>query len=163
MAPKSSTPDQRAAWIAEIAATPANVRAAVAGLTEEQLNTPYREEGWTVLQVVHHVGDSHIVAFSRTKFALTEENPPVRGYDEALWAQLPDYAGPVEVTLGLLEALHVRWVRVWESLSEAQMQRTFNHSSDGRTRLDEQLACYAWHGRHHVAHITTLRTRMGWK
>ena len=161
--PESSTAEQRAAWIAEIAATPAHARAAVAGLSEAQLNTPYREGGWTVRQVVHHLGDSHMVAFSRMKFALTEENPPLRGYNEARWAELPDYTAPVEVSLALLDALHARWVRVWQSLSETQMRRTFDHSSSGSTRLHEQLAHYAWHGRHHVAHITALRDRMGWK
>ena len=161
--PKSSTAEERAVWISQIAATPAHVRAAVAGLSEAQLNTPYRDGGWTVRQVVHHLGDSHMVAFTRLKYALTEENPPVRGYDEARWAQLPDYAASLDASLVLLDSLHARWVRVWQGLSEAQMQRTFNHSADGLTRLEQQLASYAWHARHHVAHITALRDRMGWK
>lgn len=161
--PTSFTAQDRASWIAEIAATPARLRAAVAGLSEAQLNTPYRDGGWTVRQVVHHMGDSHIVAFTRMKFALTEENPVAKSYDEQLWAQLPDYVStPLEVSLTLLDALHARWVRVLEGLSEAQFQRTFQHSALGPVRLDEQLANYAWHSRHHVAHITSLRDRMGW-
>jgi uncharacterized damage-inducible protein DinB len=163
IAPQSFSAQDRASWIAAIAALPAGARAAVAGLSETQLNTPYRDGGWTVRQVVHHMGDSHIVAFTRMKFALTEENPVAKGYDERLWAQLPDYVStPLEVSLTLLDALHARWVRVLEGLSEAQFQRTFQHSALGPVRLDEQLAHYAWHSRHHVAHIASLRDRMGW-
>ncbi len=158
--PATTTPEQRAQWIAEIAATPAELRAAVKGLTDAQLDTPYREGGWTVRQVVHHLPDSHIHAWVRMKSALTEDRPLVRAYDEVKYSQLPDYSlTPVEVSLALLENLHARWVVLLNSLAEADWARVYVHSSDGDTRLDRQLAHYAWHGRHHVAHITTIQFR----
>ena len=161
--PDASTTADRARWIDEIARTPAEMRAAVAGLSAEQLDTPYREGGWTVRQVVHHVPDSHLNALIRFKFALTEDEPTIKPYDENQWAKLADYRlTPVEVSLALLEALHDRWVRLLRSMSEADFQRTFIHPESGRWRLDQYLAQYAWHGRHHTAHITTLRQRMGW-
>jgi len=164
VSPESSTHQERAAWIAEIASTPARVRAAVAGLSDSQLDTPYRDGGWTVRQVVHHMGDSHLVAFTRMKFALTEENPVAKSYDEERWAELPDYIStPLEVSLTLLDAMHARWAALMKGLSEEQFQRTFLHSSMGAVRLYQQLAHYAWHCRHHVAHITALRDRNGWK
>lgn len=156
--PDTTTPAQRAAWIEEIAATPATLRAAVTGLSEAQLDTPYREGGWTVRQVVHHLPDSHIHAWVRMKSALTEDRPLVRAYDEVKYAQLPDYgATPVEVSLALLDNLHARWVVLLRSLTDADYTRVYVHSSDGATRLDQQLAHYAWHGRHHVAHILLAR------
>lgn len=150
--------------IDEIAAAPANLRKALRGLSAEQLATPYREGGWTVAQVAHHLPESHMQAYSRCKFALTEESPTIKPYDEAKWADLPDTAKtPVEVSLTLLESLHTRWVNLLRSLSPADFQRGYFHPEYGRLiSLQRMLAMYAWHGRHHVAHITALRSRQGW-
>lgn len=153
----------RNAMIARIAETPARMREAVAGLTDEQLDTPYRPDGWTVRQVVHHVPDSHMNAFVRFKLALTEQEPTIRPYDEVAWAQLGDVgATPVEVSLRLLEALHERWVTLLRSIGEEEWQRTFRHPEIGTMTLSRLLALYAWHGSHHVAHVTALRAREGW-
>jgi len=161
--PAQVSADDRLLFIEQIAETPANLRAALEDLTEEQLNTPYRPGGWTVRQVVHHVPDSHMNSYIRFRWALTEDDPTVKGYDEARWAELPDArTGPVEMSLTLLDALHVRWTALLRSLSEQDLARTFRHSELGPLRLDKVLALYAWHGRHHVAHITTLRHRLGW-
>jgi uncharacterized damage-inducible protein DinB len=160
---QASTVEERREWIQQIAETPANMRAAVAGLNAEQLATPYRPGGWTVAQVVHHVPDSHLHSYIRFKFALTEDNPTIKPYDEARWAKLPDaIETPVEVSLQLLEALHSRWVRFLESLSPAEYTRSLFHPELGTVRLEQILALYAWHGRHHVGHITALRRRMSW-
>jgi DinB superfamily len=160
--PQSTTPDQRLQWIAEIAKTPAKMRAAVAGLTSEQLDTPYRPDGWTVRQVVHHVPESHMNAYIRFKLALTEDEPTVKPYDEAAWAKLPDVAStPIDVSLTMLDALHDRWVRVLQEMREADFARTFRHPELGVVTLERNLALYAWHGKHHVAHITSLRDRKG--
>jgi uncharacterized damage-inducible protein DinB len=158
------TPARREGWIGEVAEAPGLLRAAVLGLSEEQFDTPYREGGWTVRQVVHHVPDSHLNAYVRFKLALTEENPTIRPYEEARWAELPDTAGThIGVSLMLLEALHRRWVVLLRALTEPQWARTVYHpESQKQFQLDALLAQYAWHGRHHVAHITTLRDRMGW-
>ena len=154
---------QRSRWIDEIAALPAQLRAAVAGLDEHQLDTPYRSGGWTVRQVVHHVPDSHMNALTRFKLALTEDNPTIKPYDEAAWAMLPDSRMPVASSLMLLESLHARWVALLRALKEEDFQRTYLHPEHGRTfTLGGLLAMYAWHGRHHTAHVTTLRSRMGW-
>ncbi len=150
------------ALIDEIAATPAKLRAAVDGLSEDQLGMPYRPDGWTPRQVVHHVFDSHVNSYIRMKLALTEDNPAIKAYDQALWAELPDSKEPVEVSLVLVEAIHRRWVVLLRSLTEQQMALTFQHPEWGSVRLDQNIALYAWHGRHHVAHITSLRDRMGW-
>ncbi len=160
--PDSSTPAQRQQWIAEIAEAPARLRAAVAGLTPEQLDTRYRPGGWTVRQVAHHVPDSHMNSYMRVKLALTEDEPTIKPYDEGRWAELADCAAPVEASLTLLESLHDRWVRLLGSLTDADFARQFRHPELGLVRLDRNLALYAWHGRHHVAHITSLRERMGW-
>jgi hypothetical protein len=153
----------RARRIDAIAAAPAALRAAVAGLTEEQLDTPYRPGGWTVGQVVHHVPDSHVNAYVRFKLALTEDTPTIKPYDEAAWARLGDVkAVPVATSLALLEALHARWVALLRSFGEADWARTFRHPELGVVPLEKNLALYAWHGRHHVAHVTSLRERMGW-
>ena len=161
--PESTTPAQRQQWIAEIAAAPANMRAAVAGLTSVQLDTPYRPGGWTVRTVVHHVPDSHLNSYVRFKLALTEDEPVIKPYDEAAWAMLPDSAStPIEVSLTMLETLHERWVGLLRSLTDADYTRTFRHPELGLVRLDQNLALYDWHSRHHVAHITALRERMGW-
>jgi hypothetical protein len=140
------------------------MRAAVEGLTNEQLDTPYRFGGWTVRQVVHHVPDSHLNSYVRFKLALTEDTPTIKPYDEAAWARLADTATvETETSLALLESLHDRWVRLLESMSDADFKRSFLHPELGLARLDQNLALYAWHGKHHVAHITALRDRMGWK
>jgi hypothetical protein len=154
--PQSTTTEQLQAWIREIARTPQEMRAAVSGLSNEQLDTPYRPGGWTVRQVVHHVPDSHMNAFVRFKLALTEDQPTIKPYDEARWAVMADATLPVEPSLDLLEALHLRWIRILESMSERDYQRAFAHPESGVWRLDQCLAQYAWHGRHHVAHITSL-------
>ena len=155
--------EQRQDLIGQIAAAPAKMRAAVAGLSDEQLNTPYRPEGWTVRQVVHHVPDSHLNSYIRFKLALTEEHPTIKAYDENVWANLDDARrAPINVSLDLLEALHRRWVLFLRSLKGGDFQRTFNHSEIGSVSVDKNIALYAWHGRHHVAHITSLRERMGW-
>ncbi len=157
------TPERRREWIAQVAAMPARFRVAVEGLTPERLDTPYREGGWTVRQLVHHLPDSHMNAYVRVKLALTEENPTVKTYDEALWATLPDTAStPPEVSLALLDALHVRWVELMRALDDAQWRRTLNHPERGPMTLEQLLALYAWHGDHHVGHVTSLRERNGW-
>jgi uncharacterized damage-inducible protein DinB len=150
--------------IAEIAAAPAALRSAVAGLSRDQLETRYRADGWTVKQVVHHVPDSHLNAYTRFKLALTEEEPTIKPYDEAGWAELPDSQKvPIDVSLDLLDALHTRWVSLLTSMDVADFNRVFRHPEQNRTlTLAQLLALYAWHGRHHVAHITALRKREGW-
>ena len=156
--------EQRKQCIAEIEKTPADFRTAVRGLSDQQLDTPYREGGWTVRQLVHHVPDSHLNSYVRFKLALTEEEPTIKPYDEKLWAQLPDsLATPVEISLALLENLHRRWVIMLRSMKTADFSRKFRHSEHGAVSLDWAVALYAWHGRHHTAHITALRERMGWK
>jgi hypothetical protein len=161
--PINATAEQRAQWIEEIAQTPAALRAAVAGLSDAQLNTPYREGGWTVRQVLHHLPDSHIHAWVRMKWALTEDEPLVKAYDERKYSELEDYhVTPVEVSLQLLESLHARWVGLLQSLGPGEFSRVFLHQEKGAVRLEQQIASYAWHGRHHVAHITELRKRKGW-
>jgi len=157
------TPDLRREWIGKVAAMPARFRVAVEGLTPEQLDTPYREGGWTVRQLVHHLPDSHVNAYVRVKLALTEENPTIKTYDEALWATLPDSVStPPEVSLSLLEAVHVRWVELMRAMDDGQWRRTLNHPERGPMSLEQLLALYAWHGDHHIAHVTALRERMGW-
>lgn len=157
-------PEQRRTCIAQIAETPQRMRAAVAGLGEDQLQTPYRDGGWTVRQLVHHVADSHMNAYMRFKLALTEDCPTIKPYNEAEWAKLPDSAlTPLETSLRLLEGVHERWLHVLGSLKEQDFSRKLNHPEMGILELDKLLALYAWHGQHHVAHVTTLRERMGWK
>jgi len=159
-----ATPEDRAQWIADLAAAPGLFREAVGGLDDAQLDTPYRPDGWTVRQVVHHMPDSHMNGYIRFRFAMTEDQPTVKPYDEAKWAELHDAkTAPVEVSLGLLEGLHWRWADLLRSFSEADFERTLKHPAEGVLRLDTYLAMYAWHCRHHAAHITALRERMGWK
>jgi len=156
-------PDRRRDCIARIAAAPALLRAAVAGLALGQLDTPYRPEGWTVRQVVHHLPDSHLNGYTRFHLALTEPSPTIKPYDEARWARLPDARGPVDLSLDLLEALHRRWVFLLEQLRADDWACVYHHPGQGRDfTLDEALALYAWHGEHHTAHITALRRRKGW-
>ena len=153
-----------AAWIETVAAVPADLRAAVRGLGETQLDTPYREGGWTLRQVAHHVPDSHVNAYVRFKLALTEDEPTVKGYEEDRWAELADgRVGSVEVSLALLDALHERWVRLLRAMSAADDARGFLHPQNGRRMsLGQTLGLYAWHGRHHTSQITTLRATKGW-
>jgi hypothetical protein len=161
---ESLTPDQRREMIDQIEATPAHLKAAVAGLTATQLDTPYRPGGWTVRQVVHHIPDSHLNAYTRFKLAATEDEPTVKTYEEGRWAELPDgKTSPIEPSLALLENLHKRWVLFLRSLGPAEWGRKIHHPEIGIMTLDALLSDYAWHGRHHVAHITRLRERNGWK
>jgi hypothetical protein len=161
--PKSVSADDLATFLDQIAETPARMRAAVAGLNDEQLDTPYRPGGWTVRQVVHHVPDSHMNSYVRYRLALTEDEPVIKPYDEKQWAELADARSlPAEPSLVLLESLHARWVPLLRSLSEKEWKRSFRHPELGPVSLENNAALYAWHGRHHVAHITSLRERMGW-
>ena len=161
--PKEVTPEMRRRAIDEIAATPAKFRAAVKGLNDAQLDTPYRDAGWTVRQVIHHVPDSHLNAYVRWKLALTEDTPTIKPYDEARWADLADSEStPIEVSLSLLDNLHDRWVRLLRSVKDADFARTFRHPDHGIRTLDWMLFLYEWHGKHHTAHITELRKAKGW-
>lgn len=151
------------AGIERIAALPAELREAVAALSNEQLDTPYRPDGWTLRQVIHHIADSHLNSYLRFKLAATEERPRVRLYDEALWAELEDgRLGPVEASLALLESLHQRWVIFLRSLDADGLSRTFVHPDYGELTVAQNIAIYAWHGRHHLGHITSLSQRRGW-
>ena len=162
--PKSLTPTERKTAIEAIAKAPAAMRSAVSGLTDTQLGTPYRQGGWTVRQVVHHVADSHMNAYTRFKLALTEDNPTIKPYDEAKWAELEDGKSTlVDHSLALLDALHARWVFLLERMKPADFSRTVIHPEhDATMSLDALLSDYSWHGKHHVAHITSLRERSGW-
>ena len=154
---------RRAADIADIAALPHEIRGAVAGLDDRQLDTPYRPGGWTVRQLVHHVADSHMNGFIRVKLALTEDHPTIKPYDENAWALLADTRLPIELSLNLLDGLHRRWVEVYAGMSDADYGRTFVHPEHGRVfTLDEHTQNYGSHSRHHVAHVTALRARQGW-
>ena len=155
--------DQRKALIGDIERAPAALRAAVSGLSPQQLDTPYRDGGWTVRQVIHHLPDSHMNAYVRWKLALTEDGPTIKPYAEDRWAQLADtQSTPVEVSLTLLDALHTRWVQLLRSLTPEDWNRQFRHPELGPVSLEKNLGIYAWHGKHHVAHVTELRKRMGW-
>ena len=157
------TGEERQRLIDEIAEAPARLRAAVEGLSPDQLETPYRPEGWTVRQVVHHLADSHLNSYMRFRLALTEEEPTIKPYDEGAWANLEDARrAPLEVSLTLLDALHERWVMLLRSLAPTDFARTFRHPEQGVVPLDRNVGLYAWHGRHHIAHITSLRERMKW-
>lgn len=160
--PAPITPQKRQQAMDEIASTPAKMRAAVKGLNDAQLDTPYREGGWTVRQVVHHVPDSHMNALIRLKLALTEENPTIKPYNETAWAQLADAKMPLEASLTLLDSVHARWDRVWRSLQPGDFARKLVHPDHGERTIDWLLFDYEWHGRHHTAHITELRKQKGW-
>ena len=161
--PAQPTREWRAQAIAAIAETPQQLRDAVQGLDEDQLDTPYREGGWTLRQVVHHIPDSHVNAYIRLKLALTEPAPVIKPYDEAAWANLVDTtAVPIDVSLNLLDAVHMRFVALFRSMKDEDFRREYVHPETGRHALDYLLAMYAWHGAHHIAHITTTRARMGW-
>jgi len=161
--PEAVTPELRTGWIDTIAAAPARYRDAVRGLSDAQLDTPYRPDGWTVRQVIHHVADSHMNSFIRFRLALTEDTPTIKPYDEQRWALLKDAGEPVEVSLQLIESLHHRWVVMLRGLEAADFSRTLRHPEIGVIDLDFLLPLYAWHSRHHEAHITALRDRSGWK
>jgi hypothetical protein len=157
------TENQRKKLIEDIARTPAALRAAVQGLSEQQLGTPYRDGGWSVRQVAHHVPESHMNAYIRFKLALTEEEPTIKPYEQDRWAQLPDVSStPIETSLSLLDFLHERWVCLLRLLQPDQWKRAFRHPEMGIVPLEKSLALYSWHGRHHVAHVTELRKKMGW-
>lgn len=161
--PESWSEAERDEAIAQLASLPRLLRAAVAGLSDVQLDTPYRPGGWTVRQVVHHVADSHLNGHIRLRFALTMECPTIMPYDQDLWAALPDVRTlPVEVSLSILEGVHARWAALARSLTAEQRVRRFVHPEGGEQTVDQQLALYAWHGRHHTAHITALRSREHW-
>lgn len=158
-----SSAARRAECIEQIAAAPARLRAAVGGLTEAQLDTPYRPGGWTVRQVVHHVPDSHMNSYMRFRWALTEDHPAIKPYAEERWAELADAkSAPIELSLRLLESLHARWEILLRSLGEADWRRTLYHPEAGVMSLETMAQLYTWHGRHHIAHITSLREREGW-
>jgi uncharacterized damage-inducible protein DinB len=157
------TDAERRQFIDDIAAAPAALRAAVQGLSKEQLDTPYRPGGWTVRQVVHHLSDSQMNAYIRFRLALTENEPTIKPYEQQLWAELPDAkTADIEMSLKLFEGLHQRWVLLLRSMKPEDFQRKFVHPESGINVLDKTLQMYAWHGKHHVAHVTSLRKRMGW-
>ena len=157
-----ATPDQVRAWIDDIAMLPSDLRRTVEPLTDSQLDTPYRPGGWTVRQVVHHLPDSHMNSLIRFKWALTEDRPVIKPYDEKGWAVLPDCGVPIAHSLDLLDALHSRWVDLLRSLSWPHLQREFVHPESGAVTLADTIGVYAWHGRHHLAHIERLVAREGW-
>lgn len=157
------TADERETLITEIEHLPADLRFVIAGLTDEQLDTPYRPDGWTVRQVVHHLPDSHVQSYIRYKWAMTEDNPAIKTYDEARWAELEEArTAPVELSLDFLHALHARWVVFLRNLTDEDFQRTIQHPEMGSVTLEVNLQLYAWHGKHHLAHITGLAQREGW-
>ena len=157
------TPEERATLLQQIEEAPARLREAVAGLDDAQLDTPYWEGGWTVRQVAHHVVDSHINAYMRLRWALTEDATVVKPYDEKAWAELPDASsGPIDMSLNLLDSLHVRWLVLWRAMKEVDFERTWKGPDFDHLPVDDLVRLYAWHGRHHTAHITSLRERMGW-
>ncbi|HEY0673043.1 MAG TPA: putative metal-dependent hydrolase [Longimicrobiales bacterium] len=152
-----------AALIASLSTTPSRMRAVVDGLTQSQIDTPYRDGGWTVRQLVHHVPDSHLNAYVRMKWGLTEEAPLIKTYDEKAWSELPDArTAPIEISLALLAAVHTRWDIVLNSMTAKEFARTIQHPDWGEIELTTLLQLYEWHGRHHVAHIERLRERSGW-
>ncbi|HYX51838.1 MAG TPA: putative metal-dependent hydrolase [Candidatus Limnocylindrales bacterium] len=160
---QNPTPESRARHIEQIAGLPQKLRAASSGLSVQQLETPYREGGWSLRQVAHHVPDSHLNAYVRFKLALTESVPTIKPYDESAWARLKDSEQtPIEVSLALLDGLHQRWVVLLKSMQPEDFHRKLNHPESGVQNLDRVLALYSWHGNHHLAHITTTRERMKW-
>jgi uncharacterized damage-inducible protein DinB len=161
--PAEYTAERRAAFVRDLGAAPAALRAALDGLTTEQRLTPYRDGGWTVAQVVHHVADSHMHAYARLKFAATEDVPTIKPYDERVWADFPDASdADVGPSLQIIESLHVRWVTFLRNLPQKGYERGLMHPERGPMTIDGMVALYAWHGRHHVAHIAELRKSRGW-
>jgi uncharacterized damage-inducible protein DinB len=160
--PETITPDERTGAIATLAELPEQLRNAVDGLDAAQLNTPYRDGGWTVRQLVHHIADSHMNAFIRIRLALTEDWPVIKPYDEKAWATLHDAAAPVEWSLELVESLHARWVMMLQALKQEQWIRGYKHPENGPVSVETATLMYAWHSQHHVAHITRLRSKENW-
>jgi len=160
--PETITKEHIHAWIKDIEEMPEKLKKAIAGLNDKQLDVPYREGGWTSRQVVHHLADSNMNAYIRFKLALTEEHPLIKPYNESLWAELPDSHLPIEPSLEIIDGLHRRWVALLKSMDGKQFLRTIKHPELGTVVLDKYTGLYAWHARHHVAHITELRERMGW-
>jgi DinB superfamily len=160
--PPSLSPAERAAALQTLTDAPADLRSVLEGLDEAHIDTPYRPGGWTVRQVVHHLPDSHMNSYVRFKLGLTEDEPTIGTYDEKAWAELPDSRGPIEVSVRLLTALHERWVSLLATLDDDAWARRVCHPEFGQLRLDQLLALYDWHSRHHVAHIRSLRDRRGW-
>ena len=157
------TKDMRREFINTIASLPVQLKKEVENLTQQQLDTPYREGGWTVRQVIHHIPDSHLNAYIRFKLALTEDNPAIKTYKENLWAELKDtFQTPIEIPLTLLESLHIKWVVLLNSITDEQFERTCFHPEWEEISLSKLLALYAWHSKHHLAHITELKKRMKW-
>lgn len=162
--PTTYSPQDIDNWISIIEKAPAQVEAAVKDLSDAQLNTPYRPEGWTIRQVVHHLPDSHMNSYIRFKWTLTENAPIIKAYDEQSWAELEDGKNaPIELSIQLLKSLHARWVLVLKNLSEADLEKHFTHPETGnKIPLKEMIALYAWHSQHHLSHITSLKERMNW-
>ena len=158
----SPTPVKTQELFQQIEQAPGRLRAAVEGLSQQQLDTPYRPEGWTVRQVVHHLPDSHMNAYIRLKLAMTENNPTIRPYDQDGWGKLGDVSGPIEPSQTLLDSLHRRWDLLWRTLKPEDFSRKFVHPEQGERSIDWLLFVYEWHGRHHTAHITELRKQEGW-
>jgi uncharacterized damage-inducible protein DinB len=157
------SPEQKQQYLTDIAQTPARLRAVVRELSDQQLDTPYRDGGWTPRQVVHHVADSHMNSYIRFKLALTEEDPIIKPYLEDRWAELPEAKhAPIEVSLALIDSLHQRWMLMLSELTDEDWKRAFRHPAMGPMSLEKSLALYSWHGRHHVAHVSSLREKMGW-
>jgi uncharacterized damage-inducible protein DinB len=157
------TSEQKQQCLRDIEQTPTRLRAALHGLSDRQLDTPYREGGWTLRQLAHHVPDSHMNSYIRCKLALTENDPTIKPYMEDLWAELPEArSAPIDISLALLDSLHQRWMLMLRKLNDDDWKRTFRHPQIGPMTLEKNLALYAWHGRHHVAHVTSLREKMGW-
>lgn len=156
------TPELRREYIQTIKALPQNLENAVADLTKEHLDTPYRPEGWTVRQTVHHIADSHLNSYCRFKLALTEDTPTIRPYYEDRWAELKDSEMPIDVSMKIIEGVHARWANLLDSMSDADFQRKLNHPETGEWTLGKVLGLYDWHSKHHTAHITNLRERNGW-
>jgi DinB superfamily len=150
-------------WIRDIELLPSQIRLAVVGLDDAQLDTPYRPDGWTVRQVVHHVADSHMNGYIRVKLALTEDNPTIKPYEEHLWAELPDSKMPIDISLKIIDSVHARWVEILRGLNADQFERTFHHPANNTVMpLKQHSGLYSWHGRHHTAHIENLKLREGW-
>ena len=157
------TKEMKSEFINTIETHPSQLRKEVENLSQQQLDTPYRDSGWTVRQVIHHLPDSHINSYVRFKLALTEDNPKIKTYEEHLWAELQDtFKTPIDVSLNLLEAVHTRWAILLRSLIDEQFERTFQHPEWGNISLSKTLALYAWHSKHHLAHITELKKKMSW-
>jgi uncharacterized damage-inducible protein DinB len=157
------TPEKRKVWIEQMEEAPAKLRTALLGLSEEQLDTRYRKDGWTLRQVVHHLADAQLNGFTRFKLALTEDSPAIKTYEEDLWSETADgREAPVNLSVDLLAALHARWVILLKSLTEKEFARTFRHPQRGELRIDDAIQLYAWHCVHHTAHISKLRERKGW-